>query len=80
VRKETQIAHSTLMKDLCEKGNLREYASANHSKTFVWFVMVRRFLAEIICALQSLHNNKGVVYRDLKLSKAFVVAPLPFCT
>jgi serine/threonine protein kinase len=65
--------HLALMMEYCDQGTLEDFMEGAFSRDFMWFQTMRRFLAEIVLALQFLHQVKGVVYRDLKLSNILVV-------
>lgn len=70
--------HLGLMMEYCPRGSLEDYAirylNRNSRKPdFEWFVLLRRFLAEVLLALDYLHRIKNVVYRDLKLDNVLVV-------
>merc|ERR1712232_1311327 len=42
----------------------------------IWLERVRQFASEILCALDFLHNQKSVIYRDTKPDNVFIVGTL----
>jgi len=67
-----------LMMEFCPLGSLdafvrRELDRQYRKQDFTWFVLIRRFLAEVLLALNFLHTKMNVVYRDLKLENVLVV-------
>jgi serine/threonine protein kinase len=73
---------SALLMEYCQSGSLEEYVPyhmrrGTHDKDSTgstqWLGTARRFFAEILLALDFLHNTKSVIYRDLKLDNVFVV-------
>lgn len=73
---------SALLMEYCKSGSLEEYVPVHmrrgkHSSDLTgniqWLGTARRFFAEILLALDFLHNTKSVIYRDLKLDNVFVV-------
>lgn len=69
------------MTDFYELGSLSGFMS-NHmrdpydcedtSGSLRWLTLLRRFASEVLCALDFLHNEKHVVYRELIPDKIFI--------
>jgi len=72
------VFHEGLIMEYCEGGSLESFAqerltAAGSPADIAEFDVVRRFIAEVLLALDFLHRVKRVVYRDLNLSNVFVV-------
>uniref|UniRef100_A0A7S1AM37 Protein kinase domain-containing protein n=1 Tax=Noctiluca scintillans TaxID=2966 RepID=A0A7S1AM37_NOCSC len=73
---------SALLMEFCQEGSLEDFvplhmrrgeSDADSSGVILWVDTVRRLSAEMLLALDFLHNSKSVIYRDLKLDNIFVV-------
>jgi serine/threonine protein kinase len=73
---------SALLMEFCQEGSLEDFvplhlrrgeSDADSNGVVLWFDTVRRLSAEMLLALDFLHNTKSVIYRDLKLDNIFVV-------
>lgn len=73
---------TALLMQYCEQGTLEDFANRHlrrgesdktEEEGFAWLQTARTFVAEVLFALDFLHNSQSVIYRDLKLENVFVV-------
>eukprot|EP00450_Noctiluca_scintillans_P035327 CAMPEP_0194550470 /NCGR_PEP_ID=MMETSP0253-20130528/95729_1 /TAXON_ID=2966 /ORGANISM="Noctiluca scintillans" /LENGTH=802 /DNA_ID=CAMNT_0039397909 /DNA_START=504 /DNA_END=2913 /DNA_ORIENTATION=- len=73
---------SALLMEFCQEGSLEDFvplhmrrgeSDTDSTGVILWVDTVRSLSAEMLLALDFLHNTKSVIYRDLKLDNIFVV-------